>query len=127
MESEQFANLRLQRSKVDVWGPQRWWKRVADDPIALSLIPAAGAALLLYESTRRRSEPSFWWFVGGAIAGCVAAVSLGMGQRRRHRSPADTESSDSAMRESIDSFPASDAPSSTATTATAQPLHSGLA
>jgi len=122
VESDQFANLRLQRSEVDVWAPQGWWKRVAGDPIAWSLIPAAGAALLLYESARRRSEPSFWWFIGGAIVGCTAAASVSMGRRRRRRSPADVQSIDSDMQESIDSFPASDAPSSSAATATAQPL-----
>jgi hypothetical protein len=122
MESDDFTNLRQHRSEVDAWKPRAWWYRLADDRAALSLTSVA--ALMLYGLTRRRSDPSMWWLVSGAIVGCAAA-SFGTGQwLRETRFGSRRSAADVVTQESVDSFPASDAPSSNATTATAQPLHS---
>jgi hypothetical protein len=117
MQSDDFTNLKVQRSDVDVWQSRRpsW-----DHRIGLSLATIAGAALAFYGIRRRRSAPKMRWLVGGAVLGCAAA-SLRTAQWRGAE-----PSADETMQESVDSFPASDAPSSTATTATAQPLRSDL-
>ena len=122
MESDYFTNLRQHRSDVDAWKPRGWWQRVAEDRTALSLTSIAGIALALYGVTRRRSDPGMWWLVSGAVVGCAAA-SLGTGLWPRDtRFGSEPSPADVVTQESVDSFPASDAPSSNATTAAAQPL-----
>jgi hypothetical protein len=126
MESD-FTNLRQHRSDVDAWEPRGWWHRVADDRTAQSLTSIAAGALVLYGVTRRRSDPRMWWLVSGAVVGCVAA-SLG-GTRlwpRDTRFGSKSSPADLVTQESLDSFPASDAPSSNVTTAAAQPLRSDV-
>jgi len=123
MESD-FTNLRQHRSEADAWTPRGYWSRLADDRMAVSLASIAGAALAFYGVTRRRSDRGIWWLVSGAVIGGVAA-SLGNGhwlRGARWRSTSPPE--DGVTQESVDSFPASDAPSSNATTAVAQPLRS---
>jgi hypothetical protein len=125
MESD-FTNLRQHRSEVDAWTPRGYWSRMADDKMTVSLASIAGAALAFYGVSRRRSDAGVWWLVSGAVIGGVAA-SLGNGQWLRNTlfgsasSPADV-----VTQESVDSFPASDAPSSNATTAVAQPLRNDV-
>ena len=120
--AEHFTNLEQHRSDVDAWKPRGWWSRFADDRTALSLTATAGVALMLYGVTRRRSDPGMWLLVSGAMLGCAAA-SLGTGQWLRDiRFGSDPSPADVVTQESVDSFPASDAPSSNATTATARPL-----
>ena len=131
MESDHFTNLTQHRSDVDAWASRGRWYRVADDQIVLSLASIAGVALLLYGATRRRSNPGVWWLVGGAVVGC-AAVSLRSGQwlqstrgwLQNTRFGSRAALADVVTEESVDSFPASDAPSSNATTASVQPLPS---
>jgi hypothetical protein len=118
MTSDDFTNLRQHRAEGDAWAPRAWWSRLADDPMALALGSLAGAALILYGSTPRRSGLGVWWLISGVVAGCVAA-SLGGRQWRRD---AASSPRDVVTQESMDSFPASDAPASNASTATAQPL-----
>ena len=128
MESDHFTNLRQHRSDVDAWTPRGRWSRVTDDPMVLSLASIAGAALLLYGAARRRPNPGTWWLVGGAVVGC-AAVSLrngpwlqnARGWLQNTRFGSQTSLADVVTKESVDSFPASDAPSSNATTASVQP------
>jgi len=124
MESDHFTNLRQHRSDVDAWQPRGRWQRVADDRKALSLTSIAAVALVLYGATRRRTDAGMWWLVSGAVVGCAAA-SFGTGLWPRDtRFGSEPSPSDVVTQESVDSFPASDAPSSNATTATAQPLRS---
>ena len=124
MESDHFTNLRQHRSDVDAWEPRGWWQRVADDQTALSLTSIAAVALVLYGVTRRRSDSGMWWLVSGAVVGCAAA-SFGTGLWPRDtRFGSEPSSEDVVTQESVDSFPASDAPSSNATIAAAQPLRS---
>jgi len=113
MESDHFTNLRQHRSDVDAWEPRGWWHKVADDRPALSLTSIAAVALVLYGATRRRSDASMWWLVSGAVVGCA---SLGAGLWPRHtRFASEPSPADVVTQESLDSFPASDAPSSNAT------------
>jgi hypothetical protein len=126
MESDTYTNLRQHRSEVDAWRPRGWWDRVADDPVAMSLIPAATLTLLLYGTTRRWANPSAWLLVSGAIFGCAVASVSTLRWRRAARTGAHESPTDVVTQESVDSFPASDAPSSNATTATARPPRSGM-
>ena len=97
------------------------YSRVSD---GRSLTSMAAVALVLYGATRRRSDAGIWWLVSGAVVGCAAA-SLGTGLWRRDtRFGSEPSLADVVTQESVDSFPASDAPSSNATTAAAQPLRS---
>ena len=126
MESDQFTNLTQHRSEVDAWQPKGWWGGRVDDRATLSLVSMVGASLLIYGATRRRADSSRWWIVSGASLLGYAAASLGTWQWLRGvRSSAEQSPADVVALESLDSFPASDAPSSNATTATPQPLRSG--
>ena len=122
MESDHFTNLKQHRSDVDAWEPRAWWHRFADGQ-AVSLTSIAAVAVVLYGVTRRRSAPGMWWLVSGAVVGCAAA-SLGAGSwlRDTRFGSGSEPPADAVTQESVDSFPASDAPSSNATTAAAQPL-----
>jgi hypothetical protein len=124
MESEHLTNLKQHRSDADAW-KRRGWHRVIDGRTALSLASIAGAALVLIGATQRRSDRrlgrrsghSTWWLVSGVAVGCAAA-GLGTRQWLRHRSGSELSSADVVTQQSVDSFPASDPPSSNATTAT---------
>jgi hypothetical protein len=105
-----FTNLTQHRSDADAWKARGLWSRIADDRIAVPLASIMGLALGMY-ATRRRLDPGMWWIIGGTVAGCVATT---LATRLRSEPPR----TDLVTQESVDSFPASDAPSSNATTAT---------
>jgi hypothetical protein len=117
MESNDFTNLRQHRSDTDAWKPREWYRAI-DERTALAAI--AGLALVLHGINRHRSNSRMWSLISGAVVGCVAA-RIGNEHRRRN-TRVGSESADIVTRESEDSFPASDAPSSNATTAAPQPL-----
>ena len=125
MKSDNFTNLTLHRSDVDAWQPKDWWSGVIEDRVALSLVSMVGASLVLHGATRRRTNSSPWWIASGASLLGYAAVGLGAWQWLRSVRPSAESPADLVTRESVDSFPASDAPSSNATTASPQPLRSG--
>jgi hypothetical protein len=125
MKSEQFMNLTVHRSEADTWERRRWRDRYLDERMALCLVSMAGATLLLYGafSASRRTASSRWWVMSGAsLLGGAAAVFGSRHSRRMVRPDQDPAVEDVVTRESLDSFPASDAPSSNATTANPQPL-----
>jgi hypothetical protein len=122
MESEEFLNLSVRRSEAHVWKPRGWRQRYLDDGTVLRLVSIAGAGLLLYGAyaARRQTTSSLWWVVCGAsLLGCAAAGRHSLGRLRSDQGLADP---DVVTQESLDSFPASDAPSSNATTATPRSL-----
>jgi len=116
MESEQFLNLTVRRSDADTFEPRGWRQPSLDDGTVMRLISMAGAGLFLYAaySARRRTTSKVWPLVCGAgLLACAAAASrYSLGSR------SGEDLSDVVTQESLDSFPASDAPSSNATTAT---------
>ena len=125
MAPDTFSNLTQHRSEVDGWQPKGWWDSHADEEMTLSLASMVGASLLLYGVTRRRSDSSLLWILGGASLLGFAATGLGAWPWLRGRSGAEHSPADVVTQESLDSFPASDAPSSNATTASPQPMRSG--
>jgi hypothetical protein len=76
----------------------------------------AGAALVVY-GVRRRSWRDARWIAGGIglIAGAVAGLSNPYRARMTWRHYFHRDSPDKITTESMDSFPASDAPSSNMT------------
>ena len=125
MAPDTFSNLTQHRSEVDGWQPKGWWDSHADEEVTLSLASMVGASLLLYGVTRRRSDSSLLWILGGASLLGFAATGLAAWPWLRARLGAGQPPADLVTVESRDSFPASDAPSSNATTAAPQPLRSG--
>jgi hypothetical protein len=125
MQSEQFRNLKVHRSDASVWERRPWRDNYFDDKLGISLA-LAGACLLLYGAfpTTRRTKASLWWGVSGAgLISCAAARLRGRPSATSGRSSHYRASApDVVTVESEDSFPASDAPSSNATTVSPQPL-----
>jgi hypothetical protein len=116
MKSKEFLNLTVPRAETPVW-EWRDWQRYLDGPAVLRFATMAGAGLLAYGalSARQRATSSLWWVVSGAgLLGYAAVVTL--------RGRPDLAAPDLVTQESLDSFPASDAPSSNATTATPRSL-----
>jgi hypothetical protein len=111
MESAPFTNLTQHRSDADAWKARGYWSRLSADRIAVSLASIAGLVLGVYGATRRRADPGVWWLISGTVVGCAAAS---LATRLKSEPPR----ADLVTQESVDSFPASDAPSSNATTAT---------
>jgi hypothetical protein len=119
MESDFSINLVTYRSDVDAWTRR---SRMREERVGQWLVSMAGSALLAYGTYRaaRRSWHGAWWIASGAaLIGYAAAEFMkanGRGWRR------DSEHADVVTLESLDSFPASDAPSSNATTTIPRPL-----
>ena len=117
MESADFTNLKIQRSEVDAW--ERGGRRghSANGRIALWLTSMAGVSLLAYGArfAARRSRSSRWSIASGATLLGYAAADLGKRYwPRPARSVQEPSTVDVVGVESMDSFPASDAPSSNA-------------
>jgi hypothetical protein len=124
MELDNSVNLMTHRSDVSVWERptrQRW----IEDRFGPWLAPIAGAGLVAYGTycATRHSRRGLWWMASGASLLAWAAAGPATLQALRARW---TRSIDQALdvvtQESLDSFPASDAPSSNATTTSPQPL-----
>ena len=125
MQSEQFTNLKVHRSDANAWDRAGSRNGLLDDKAGPWLVSIAGASLLLYAaySARRRAASGLWWGATGAGLLSCAAARL----RRGHwptigRPHPDPFGADVVQVESVDSFPASDAPSSNATTASPRPM-----
>ena len=124
MTSEQFTNLKVQRSDANAWDRRGWRNRNLDDT-GPWLVSIAGAGLLLFAaySARRRAASGVWWGATGAsLLSCAAARFRTGHWPKIGRRDSDPFGADVVTVESVDSFPASDAPSSNATTASPRPM-----
>jgi hypothetical protein len=128
MESDNSVNLMTHRSDVNVWERSRRPSWTIEDRFGSWVVPMAGAGLLAYGTycATRRPGRGLWWVATGASLLVCAAAGLGSPQALRARwAGAFEQAPDAVTQESLDSFPASDAPSSNATTTTPQPLDGG--
>jgi hypothetical protein len=124
MQSEQFTNLKVHRSDANAWD-RRGWRNPLDDTAGPWLVSIAGVSLLLYAafSARRRAASSLWWGATGAgLLSCAATRFRSGHWPTIGRPDPDPLGADVVQVESVDSFPASDAPSSNATTASPRPM-----
>jgi hypothetical protein len=126
MESHDSMNLMAHRSDVDVWARRDWRRRAMEERLGHWLVSTAGASLVAYGTycATRRSWRGLWWVASGAsLIGCAA---WGFGKANdgtaRWSHAVEQASADIVSLESFDSFPASDAPSSNASTTTLRPL-----
>ena len=109
------SNLGTHRAEASVWDRRGWQGRTMEERVGPWLVSLAGVGLIAY-GARERSWRGFWCMVSGAgLIGCAAA---GLGNPREVKARWDRglrqAPTDAVTRESMDSFPASDAPSSNA-------------
>jgi uncharacterized membrane protein len=113
MTTNDASTLISHRAPTSVWDKRGWNGPTIEDRVGPWLVSLAGAALVVY-GARRRSWRGIWSMASGIslIAGAVAGLSNPQQARMslRHHFPRDA--SDRITIESMDSFPASDAPSS---------------
>jgi uncharacterized membrane protein len=104
------------RAPTSVWDKRGWSGPTIEERVGPWLVSLGGAALVVY-GARRRSWRGTWWIAGGVglIAGAVAGLSNPEQARMTLRRVFHRDSSDRITTESMDSFPASDAPSSNMT------------
>jgi len=108
-------NLACHRAAQSVWDKRGWNGVAIEERVGPWLVSAAGAGLLI-AGARRRSWSGLQLMLGGAgLIGCAAAGLCNprhASVRWRHITRPRT---DPSATELMDSFPASDAPSSTLT------------
>lgn len=122
MESDFSINLMTYRSDVDAWARR---SRMTEERVGQWLLSVAGSALLAYGTywATRRSWRSAWSLASGVgLIGYAAAEFMKANNGRGWRQKSEHGPADVVTLESVDSFPASDAPSSNATTTVPRPL-----
>ena len=122
MESDFSINLVTYRSDVDAFTRR---SRMMEERVGQWLLSMAGSALLAYGTywASRRSWRGAWWIASGVgLIGCAAAAFMKANNGRGWRRDSEHAPADVVTLESLDSFPASDAPSSNATTTMWRPL-----
>jgi hypothetical protein len=109
-------NLMSHRVTASVWDRRGWSGPTVEERVGPWLVAFAGAGLLAYGVTRN-SWRGLWYVVGGVSLISVMAAGLcnprDAAARWQHLRRDFT--TDPITTESMDSFPASDAPSSNAT------------
>ena len=112
MNMEHAGNLACHRSARSVWDKRGWSGVTIEERVGPWFVSLAGASLLI-AGARRRSWRGMRWMAGGAaLLGCAAAGLCNPRDaaiRWRQLTPDDR-----LTIELMDSFPASDAPSSNA-------------
>jgi hypothetical protein len=109
-------NLDMHRAPRSVWDKRGWRGITIEERVAPWLISMAGACLLVYGAMRRSRRGTPYVIGGAGLIGCAAVgfcnprYATARWQHLRRRIEPD-----SVTTESMDSFPASDAPSSNAT------------
>jgi hypothetical protein len=116
MTANHTSNLVSHRAATSVWDKRGWSGPTIEERAGPWLASLAGAALVLYGASRRDWRGACWIAGGlGLIAGTVAGLSNPSQARMTWRHYLNRDSSDRITTESMDSFPASDAPSSNMT------------
>jgi hypothetical protein len=119
MTSMEHRNLVPHRAPKSVWDKRGWHGPTIEDRLAPSLISLGGAGLFAFGASRRSLRGTAFMVAGlSFIAFAMAGMcSPGYVAARWRQMAGRREVADSVTKESMDSFPASDAPSSNATVA----------
>jgi hypothetical protein len=110
------SNLMSHRAATSVWDKRGWREPTIEERLVPWLITLGSAGVVALGASRRWRGASYL-AAGAALIGCVAAVwpphevKFRLLRWRQHATEADP-----VTIEAMDSFPASDAPSSNATT-----------
>ena len=113
------SNLTSHRAPRSVWEKRGWQGPTIEERLSPWLVSIGGAGLFVFGASRRSWRGAPYMAVGAALIGSVAAGFCNpreVGLRIQHRLRRRPEMDQVAI-EAMDSFPASDAPSSNATTA----------
>ena len=110
-------NLLSYRSSQSVWDRRGWHGATIEERLRPWVVSISGVGLVAFGASRPSRLRPFYLGAGAALLACAVAgrrIRTMHGElRRRLRLVAD---SDQVTIETMDSFPASDAPSSNATT-----------
>jgi hypothetical protein len=116
MTTDGTLNLASHRAPTSIWDKRGRSGPTIEERVGPWLVSLAGAVLVVY-GARRRSWRGAWWIASGIgfVAGAVAGLSDPHQARMIWRHHLHRDASDTITTESMDSFPASDAPSSNMT------------
>lgn len=114
MNIETARNLTCRRAARSVWDKRGWRGVTIEERVSPWLVSLAGAGLLV-AGARQRSWRGARWMVGGAaMVGCAAAGLCNPRDAAVRWRRVALPVFDRVSNELMDSFPASDAPSSSA-------------
>jgi len=114
MDMKSARNLTCRRANRSVWDKRGWRGVTIEERVSPWLVSLAGAGLLV-AGARQRSWRGARWMVGGAaLVGCAAAGLCNPRDAAVRWRPVALPVFDRVSNELMDSFPASDAPSSSA-------------
>jgi hypothetical protein len=124
MTTNETPNLVSHRASTSVWDKRGWHGPTIEEQIGPWVLSLAGAALVVY-GVGRRSWRGAWWIASGIglITGAAAGLATPHRARMLLRHHLQRDSADPTTTESMDSFPASDAPSSNMTVAAGAKPH----
>ena len=111
------SNVRSHRAPTSVWEKRGWRGPTVEEQLVPWLVSLVGAGLFAFGASRQgRGAPHM--VAGAALLGCAAAWVWHPRENRvrLQRSTSHPTEPDTVTIEAMDSFPASDAPSSNATT-----------
>ena len=119
MPTTENVNLDAHRISQRVWDKRGWQGLTTEEQLAPWLVSLGGAGMLAFGASRRSWRGAPFMLIGAglmalaATGACSPRSTTGAWRRWLPRA----ESADLVGTESMDSFPASDAPSSNATAA----------
>ncbi len=117
MQKTERANLLSHRTSQSVWDKRGWSGPTIEERLMPWALSVGGAALVVAGASRRSWYGAPFVVTGAVLIGCVAAGLCNpreLGVRLRH-AIREAHDADQITIEAMDSFPASDAPSSNAT------------
>ena len=119
MSSSEYSNLTPHRSSESVWDKRGWQGRTVEERLAPWLVSLGGAGLFAFGASRRSWRGVPFMGAGLSLVVCAASGICTQSQAARWWQVVFGRSEpDQVTTESMDSFPASDAPSSNATIGT---------
>jgi hypothetical protein len=114
MNTGNAKNLACHRAARSVWDKRGWAGVTIEERVGPWFISLAGASLLIAGARQRSWRGARWMFGGATLLGCAAAGLCNPRDASVHWRRLTQRGIDRVSTELMDSFPASDAPSSSA-------------